>query len=316
MACNIIISGIGAIGGYYGGMLAAYAQNLQSVNVFFFMREGEHLESVKQYGLHLLSPSIDLYAHPTLATADSTLLPKADYLFLATKSYNALENLEQLAPILTPATIVIPMHNGLDVPPLIQEALPNNLILPAVCHITGRRSCGTISVRSDENLLKFGLDSTLTHSIDLIAIERAEWLYTLLKASGIKCRLYQEMAQSLREKYLMLSPSAVATTYFDAPIGKVQEEYDKEFRSLLQEIASLYRVAGWEKDSMLEEKAYNMVLKMPREATTSMHSDILAEHQSEIDSLVGYVVRKAEEYHIEVPTYKKMYQAILKRIGK
>lgn len=316
MATNIIISGIGAIGGYYGGMLAAYAQNLQSVNVYFFMREGEHLKSVQEKGLHLLSPSIDLHAKPRLATADSHLLPQADYLFLATKSYNARENLEQLTSVITPQTIVIPMHNGLDIPPMIQEVLPDNLILPAVCHITGRRSRGTISVRSDDNLLKFGSDSTLAHAITSEVIERSEWLYTLLKASGIKCRLYREMAPYLREKYLMLSPSAVATAYFDIPIGIVQNEHEPEFRALLKEIANLYRAAGWENDPFLEEKGYDLVLKMPREATTSMHSDILANNQSEIESLVGYVVRMAEHYNIEVPLYKKMYQTLLERIKR
>ncbi len=316
MGCNIIVSGLGAIGGYYGGMLAAFAHTLQSVNVYFFMREGEHLRQVQQNGLQILSPSIDLYAHPTLATSDSTQLPTADYLFLATKSYNALENLEQLASVITPETIVIPMHNGLDVPPMIQKALPNNPILPAVCHITGRRSCGCISVRSDENLLKFGTDSSLAHAITSGTIQRAEWIYTLLKASGVKCRLYREMAPSLREKYLMLSPSAVATTYFDSPIGQVQEKHEEDFRLLLQEIASLYKAAGWESDPLLAEKGYDMVLKMPREATTSMHSDILEGNQSEIESLVGYVIRTAERYRVDVPTYKKMYRAIMERIKR
>lgn len=311
MNTNIIISGLGAIGGYYGGMLAAFTQQLRSLNTYFFMRTGAHLERVREKGLHLVSPSIDVYAQPTLATDDVACLPEADYLFLATKSYDALDNLDQLRSVITPRTIVVPLHNGLDVPPMIHDALPENLILPGVCHITARRTEGEITVRSDSNVLKFGTDTTLNARISADEYARAEWLYTLLLAAGVRCRLYREMASYLREKFLMLSPSALATTYYNMPIGRVQAEYEEEFRTLLSELASVYRAAGWEEDLLIEARGYDLVLKMPREATTSMHSDILAGHQSELESLVGYVIRLARHYGVAVPLYTKMYNTIL-----
>ena len=38
---HIVVSGLGAIGGYYGGMLAAYTEQMQALHTSFFMRPGE-----------------------------------------------------------------------------------------------------------------------------------------------------------------------------------------------------------------------------------------------------------------------------------
>ena len=313
---HIVVSGLGAIGGYYGGMLAAYTEQMQALHTSFFMRPGEHLEQVKSQGLHISSPTIDSTVHPYRVSSVASELPTADVLFLATKSYDALENIEQLRPIITPSTAIVPLHNGLDVPSAIHQALPDNLILPGVCHITGRRTApGEIVVRSDSNVLKFGASEALNSRISMAEWATAEWLYTLMQAAGLKCRLYREMAPYLREKFLMLSPSAAATAYFDMPIGRVQDEHNEEFRGLMSELASLYRVAGWEQDLFLEEKGYRAVEKMPREATTSMHSDILAGHRSELESLVGYVVREGQRLGVPTPLYRKMYHALLERIA-
>lgn len=311
---HIIVSGLGAIGGYYGGMLAAYTEPLQALHTSFFMRPGEHLEVLKSRGLHIATPTIDCIARPYKVSSVASELPIADVLFLATKSYDALENIEQLRPLITPSTVIIPLHNGLDVPPAIHRALPENLILPGVCHITGRRTApGEITVRSDSNVLKFGAAADLNSRLSIAEWATSEWLYTLMQAAGIKCRLYREMAPYLREKFLMLSPSALATSYFDMPIGRVQEEEAEAFRGLMKELASLYRAAGWEQDLFLEEKGYRAVEMMPREATTSMHSDILAGHRSELESLVGFVVREGQRLGVSMPLYRKMYQALLER---
>ncbi len=313
MTTNIIISGIGAIGGYYGGMLAACVEQLSSVEVFFFMRQGKHLDKVKSEGLHIVSPTIDLVAHPNCATSNPIDLPPADYLFLATKSYDLERNLNQLRTIIKPRTIIVPLHNGLDITPRIRKILPDNLILPAVCHITGRRHIGEIKIGSDRNSLHFGGDSELNKRISAAEYERAEWLYLLLKASGIRCRYFRNVIPRIHEKFLMLSPSAAATTFFDCPIGEVLENHTEEFQKLLSEIAHLYRAKDWSDDPKLEERAMELVLLMPSEATTSMHSDIKAGNPSELESLVGYPLQLAQELNLPMESYQMMYESIKKQ---
>lgn len=49
---KIAISGIGAVGGYYGGSLAAYYENDNDVDIFFISR-GKNLEAIKENGLQI-----------------------------------------------------------------------------------------------------------------------------------------------------------------------------------------------------------------------------------------------------------------------
>lgn len=53
---KIAISGIGAVGGYYGGSLAAYYENNDDVDIFFISR-GKNLEAIKENGLQIKNPT-------------------------------------------------------------------------------------------------------------------------------------------------------------------------------------------------------------------------------------------------------------------
>lgn len=317
MATQIIVSGIGAIGGYYGGMIARFTEQLKTYRTHFFMRKNEHMRTVAGLGLHVTSPTLDFFAHPTSVHYDVDNFPKADFLFLCSKGYDVADNLEQLAPLITKHTIIITTQNGLSIPELVHERFPRCLIVAAACHITGRRSePGLISIRSDHNLLKLGPLPSLKESFTKRNWERLEDLYLLLSAASINCRLYPDMAPLLREKFIMLSPSAASTSYFDAPIGKVMAEHDSELRELIRELAMLYRAMGSSNDLFIEEEAYEAVDKMPKEATTSMHSDIVSGHRSELEMLVGFVVKRAKKLGVEVPLYRAYYDAIKERISE
>ena len=64
---KIAISGIGAVGGYYGGLLAAHYQDSEDVDIFFISR-GENLKAIKEFGLEIKKSFKKTIAIPTLAT--------------------------------------------------------------------------------------------------------------------------------------------------------------------------------------------------------------------------------------------------------
>ena len=64
---KIAISGIGAVGGYYGGSLAAYYENNDDVDIFFISR-GKNLEAIKENGLQIKKSYRRITTRPTLAT--------------------------------------------------------------------------------------------------------------------------------------------------------------------------------------------------------------------------------------------------------
>lgn len=323
MSVKIVVSGLGAIGGYYGAMLARFAEQLSSVKVFFYLRQGEHLNAIRQFGLQVVSPSLNFYAHPTLATSkvEDIALGKGkdkgvDYLILATKEYDLKKNLKDLLPIIGRKTLILTTQNGLSAPLTVQSFLPDNTVASAACHITCRKTPGLITVRSDANLLKIGLDPNFSGKITPEKWAQIERLFVYLRAAGVRCTPpSREMGILLKEKFIMLSPSAAATAYYNQPIGEVMKHHEEALRELIHELAMLYQAMGNRNSLFIEDEAFAAIDKMPKEATTSMHSDIQNGHKSELESLVGFVVKTAKKNKLSVPRYEAFYNELKNRIN-
>ena len=90
---QIIVYGIGGVGGYFGGHIARgingrYAGGRQ-VN---FIARGAHLKAIQENGLVVKTGDGNSFkAFPNTASDDPTPLPPADLIFLAVKSYDLEE---------------------------------------------------------------------------------------------------------------------------------------------------------------------------------------------------------------------------------
>ena len=52
------------------------------------------------------------------------------------------------------------------------------------------------------------------------------------------------------------------------------------------------------------------MVHFPPDTTSSMQRDFLNHHKTELDALVGYVVREAAALNVPVPRYEKIYTAL------
>lgn len=64
---RIAFSGIGAVGGYYGGMVAARYQGTIKADIFFIAR-GENLKAIREKGLQMQLGIRTIHTAPALAT--------------------------------------------------------------------------------------------------------------------------------------------------------------------------------------------------------------------------------------------------------
>ena len=96
---RIAFSGIGAVGGYYGGMVAARYQGTIKADIFFIAR-GENLKAIREKGLQMQLGIRTIHTAPALATDNPAEIGPVDYLFCCTKSYDLEENIQQLKPVI------------------------------------------------------------------------------------------------------------------------------------------------------------------------------------------------------------------------
>ncbi len=302
MAIRIAISGIGAVGGYYGGMLAHRYQDSSDVEIFFISR-GENLKVIQEKGLEIRATNGTFTVFPKLATDKPEEIGEVDYLLCCTKSYDLHANLLALSPVIGKHTIVVPFLNGANITEEIHAAFPSLEVWKGCVYIGSRLIApGVISKFSAKERLFFGSESG-------DEIKQKQLLDILLNA-GINAFNPKEITLRIWKKFFMISTAATITSYFDRPINEViREEYDS-FKSLCVELNNLALAKGICFEDDIIESTLETQKMMPPGSITSMHHDFRQGKSTELETLTGYVVREAQKFNVPTPTYSKMYEAL------
>lgn len=305
---NITIAGIGAVGGYFGGLLAKHFEGNENVSINFIAR-GEHLKEIQNHGLKILKGENEIIARPALATDKPSEIGISDFVIVATKSYDLESMIEQMRPCIDQHTIILPLLNGVDSRERIKKLLPNNIVLDGCVYIVSRlKQAGIIENIGNIETLYFGLDNVMTDK--LVLLER------LFKEANVQATLSQNISTILWEKFIFISPTATATSYFDNTIGELIADPSKieTVTALIEEVKQIAKAKQIVIPYDITEKSLNKLSGMPFAATSSMHSDFQKNKpNTELESLTGYVVNEAKRYHLVMPTYESMYAELKSR---
>ena len=302
---KIAFSGIGGVGGYYGGRLAAHYQNSDSVSIYFISR-GKNREAIRQSGLRIQTKDAVAEARPAMITDRPADIGVVDYLFCTTKSYDLEENIRQLLPLIGTQTVVIPLLNGADITERLRRILPHNTVWYGCVYIGARLAApGLVTKFTERSRLWFGDPEGDRH--------RQQALLHLLTAAGIDALNPEDIITRIWQKFFLISVGATLTSYYNQSIGEILQHHREGYRLLGDELMQIARAKGIVLPDDMVEKVMADQQKMPYDATTSMHTDFRNGKQTELDTLTGYVVRAGQEYGIPTPAYNKMYEKLKQR---
>lgn len=304
---RIAFSGIGAVGGYYGGVLTARYQGTEKADLFFIAR-GENLQAIRADGLRIKTGIRTLHAVPALATDQPAEIgAPVDYLFCCTKSYDLEENIAQLAPIIGPETVLIPLQNGLDAAERIQKLLPGQEVWKGCVYIGARlKQPGFVEKFTGKERIFFG-SGTPAKGEDK---ERQTRLLKLLTYARINAFNPADIDTRIWKKFFMISTAATITSFFNQTIHEVLDQHKDMFITLGTELRSVAEAAGVRLPDDIVFSSLEAQQGMPAGATTSMHDDFRKGKKTELETLTGSVIRKAAEWGVEVPTYQFMYNGL------
>jgi 2-dehydropantoate 2-reductase len=306
---KITIAGIGGVGGYFGGLLANQYFKSDEVEICFFAR-GQNLNEIKKNGLKVIKGKSEIICKPKIATDNPTEIGIANLIILCTKSYDIEIVVQQLKPCIDENTIILPLLNGVDSKEKIQKILPNNTILDGCVYIVSRlKQSGII-----ENI---GNIQTLYFGIDGFSNQKLKYYENIFKNANIEATLSQNISSIIWEKYIFISPTATATTYFDKSIGEIIS--DKHIETVTELINEIKQVANAKNILISEDivdKTINKLKSLPFDTTSSMHTDFKNKNKSsELESLTNYVIEQGKKYNIKTPTYIKTYNELKKKSG-
>ncbi len=302
---KIAIVGLGGVGGYYGGLLSRYSeQNPDTIQVCFIAR-GAHLEKIKEKGLTVIKETETFVTSPFLATDDADEIGPVDLLILSTKSYDLDEVAELSRPMVGPHTIILPLLNGIDNVGRLRSHYPENEVWYGCAYIIARlNEPGVVESSGNVHYLHFGHEKRT--SPELVEVEN------LFKNAGIEASMKVEAIQAIWRKFFYISTTAALTTYLNTGFRDLvwNEEYKLLYIQLMQE---LYAVSEAEHIGLYDTIIIDMLKyggSLPEGTTSSMNSDYLSGRRIELETLVGVVVRLAEQNDLEAPLYNKIYKAL------
>jgi len=303
---KIVIAGIGGVGGYFGGLLAKKYRKKSEIDIIFLSR-GEHLKQIKKNGLKLIKGKEEFVVFPELATDNAKEIGIADFIIICTKSYDLEATIEQLKPCIDNDTLLLPLLNGVDASERIQKLLPYNSVLKGCVYIVSHvKEPGVVENSGNIQKLFFGLDNEINQ--DLLFLE------DILENAGIEVTLSEEISNIVWQKFIFVSPIAATTTYFDSNIGEVVEKNETILIKLIDEVSKVAKAKGIILDKGVKENSLSLIKSLPSEISSSMHRDFKnGKANTEIESLLGFVVKAGKELHIETPAYDKVYLALSKR---
>jgi 2-dehydropantoate 2-reductase len=141
---RILMVGAGATGGFFGGKLVEAGRD-----VTFLLRE-RRAEQIRERGLEIIRRSGDLTLHPKVVTAERLRENQEsfDLIVLSTKAYQFQAAMEDFAPAVGQATMLLPILNGMRQLSMLDERfgaehvlggcpIVHLLVVPALLHPGG-----------------------------------------------------------------------------------------------------------------------------------------------------------------------------------
>jgi 2-dehydropantoate 2-reductase len=297
---KIAIMGAGGVGGYYGGLLA------QAGHEVIFIARGAHLLALREKGLQVKSVLGDFAVSPVRATDDPSEVGAAELVIVATKTYHTDEAARAIRPMIAPGTLVISLQNGVDAAERIGAVIGKDHLLGGATWLsTAVEAPGVIGQYSQFRRIVLGeLDGRIT--------SRAEALAEALRATPTTVELVTNITQVLWTKFVFISALSALGGLTRVALGAYRQV--PEARAVLveamSEVAGVARARGVDMESDIVSKTLAFIDSADPEIKPSMQRDIEAGRVSELESMVGVVVRLGRELGVPTPVMRFAYAAL------
>jgi 2-dehydropantoate 2-reductase len=301
---KIAVLGMGGVGGYFGGYLARHFEKSDTIEIIFIAR-GDNKMILKSKGITLQTPEETFVAYPKLTSSDPSEIGIIDYLICCTKMYDLEQSIRQYIPCITNETVLLSLLNGVEGAEIIKQICPENEVIDGGVYIVSSLvEPGNIKKTSKFGKIFFGTTMQQT--------SRQAMLEKILIEAGIDASLSKNIKVVLWEKFLLISTMATLTSFLDISIGAILvDNKNKELLLLLMnELMAVAEGNGVFFSGDIIHQTLTTMSAMPFETTSSLQRDFQNGKRTEVDALVGYVVRAGKQLKIPTPLYEMMYEKL------
>jgi 2-dehydropantoate 2-reductase len=288
---RIAIMGSGGVGGYYGGLLAAAGQEV------IFIARGGHLRALRDKGLQIKSVHGDFTVFPANATDRPGEIGPVELVIVATKTYHTDDAAQAIKPLIGANTVVISLQNGIDAAERIGSVVGiEHMIGGATWLSAAIEEPGKIGQYSQFRRIALGeLDGQIT--------PRAQAITSVLATTPAVIELVPDIKQVLWTKFVFISAISALGALTRVAIGEYRQvpEAREVLTEAMTEVAVLADANGVALETDIIVKTLAFIDASAPDIRPSMQRDLEAGRTSELESLIGVVVRLARERGVPTP---------------
>ena len=294
---KIAVVGAGAVGGYFGGLLARAGAPVT------FIGRPAFVEAVSKNGLFLDS----LHFRESVrieASVDIAAVRGADIVLFCVKTTDNAATARALAPLLPPNALVLSMQNGVDNVEQIR-ATSGIVALPSVVYVAASMPEPGKIKHVGRGDLVIGPDN-----------EKTERLAAAFSRVNIPCRISDNIEGELWTKLVWNCALNAVSALGRAKYGNITSSADawKVVETAVYEVLAVARAANVHPPGLEDPKAALAgalkIATQMAEALSSTAQDMNRGKRTEIESLNGYVSRRGAELGVPTPVNQALYALV------
>jgi len=296
------VYGAGAIGCYFAAALSRAGYRTAVV------ARGRHREAIERNGIRVDAPEGSFTAYPESVTEDPSEIGPVDGVLLAVKAWQVPGAAQRLHRLLASHTQVLPLQNGVEAADQIAESIGRTHTLMGLCRIVCLlREPGIVRHVAVKPTVAIGEWENRSLS------PPGETLAASLENAGIVVERPTDIRAALWQKLMFIAALSGVGAVSRSPVGDVRgcPATRELLVGLMEEVRAVAGARGVDLPEDVIGRTLEFVDAMAPQSTTSMQRDIDEAKPSELEAIVGVVVRSGQELDVATPMARFVYASLL-----
>lgn len=296
MSDKILIVGAGAIGGFYGSLLAKAGAEVSVV-----CRSDYRI--VKQQGFQINSFSLGQWQFQPqqVLRHAGDYQDEADFLILCSKVTAQIDRVSMIRDAVRKNTVIVFIQNGVEIEAELQAAFPDNALISGLAFIC----CNRLAAGEIRHLAYGKL--TIGDVPSGVSAQTLHLQQRFLQA-GIECEASQDIIASRWQKCVWNAPfNPLSVLSGGLATLAILQNQENLVRRIMQEVCDIATGCGHSlPNNVIETNIQNTRVMPPYK--TSMLLDFQHRHAMETEAILGNAVRAADREQIACPTLRTIYE--------
>jgi 2-dehydropantoate 2-reductase len=288
-ALQVAVMGAGAVGCFYGGMLARAGHRVTLIG------RPAHVQAVQAHGLRLQTLNFDETV-PLAASTEASAVAGADVVLFAVKSPDTEQAGQQMRAHLKPGALVLCLQNGVDNAERLRAVLPGVAVAAAVVYVA-------TEMAGPGHLRHHGRGELVIEPSPLSA-ELAQ----ALAAAGVPTEVSDNVRGALWAKLILNCAYNALSAVGRIAYGELVQRPGvlAVMRDVVAECRAVAAADGVTLPGDVDAAVRRIAETMPTQYSSTAQ-DLMRGKPSEIDHLNGYVVQRGAAMGVHTPANQVLW---------